>query len=54
MTRSVVDAAVMLRAIAGYDPDEITSYDMPVQDYPRGLRQSRNLRMRIGLARVLL
>jgi aspartyl-tRNA(Asn)/glutamyl-tRNA(Gln) amidotransferase subunit A len=51
MTRSVVDAALMLQAIAGYDPDEVTSYDMPVQDYSAGLRQSRTSRMRIGVAR---
>ena len=50
MTRSVVDAALMLRAIAGYDPNEVTSYDMPVPDYADGLRQSRKGRMRIGLA----
>jgi aspartyl-tRNA(Asn)/glutamyl-tRNA(Gln) amidotransferase subunit A len=51
MTRSVVDAALMLQAIAGYDPKEVTSYDVPVPDYAGGLRQSRNGRMRIGLAR---
>jgi aspartyl-tRNA(Asn)/glutamyl-tRNA(Gln) amidotransferase subunit A len=51
MTRSVVDAALMLQVIAGYDPGEVTSYDMPVQDYAGGLKQSRNLRIRIGLAR---
>ena len=37
MTRSVVDAALVLRAIAGYDPGEVTSYDMPVQDYAAAL-----------------
>jgi aspartyl-tRNA(Asn)/glutamyl-tRNA(Gln) amidotransferase subunit A len=53
MTRGVVDAALMLQAIAGYDPDEITSYDMPVQDYAGALPQPRNSRMRIGLPRSL-
>ena len=51
MTRSVVDAALVLRAIAGYDPREVTSYDMPVQDYAEALTQPRATRLRIGLAR---
>jgi aspartyl-tRNA(Asn)/glutamyl-tRNA(Gln) amidotransferase subunit A len=51
MTRSTLDAALMLRAIAGYDADEVTSYDMPVEDYAAALRQPRKLRVRIGLAR---
>ena len=50
MTRRVVDAALMLRAIAGYDPSEVTSYDVRVDDYAGGLRQPRKGRMRIGLA----
>lgn len=33
MTRSVLDAAIMLQAIAGYDANEITSYDQPVENY---------------------
>ena len=51
MTRSVVDAALMLRAIAGYDSGEVTSHDMPVQDYAAALERPRTVRMRIGLAR---
>jgi aspartyl-tRNA(Asn)/glutamyl-tRNA(Gln) amidotransferase subunit A len=39
----------VLHAIAGYDPSEVTSYDMPVQDYAAAL--GRPGRMRIGLAR---
>jgi aspartyl-tRNA(Asn)/glutamyl-tRNA(Gln) amidotransferase subunit A len=53
MTRSVVDAAIVLKVIAGHDPDENTSYDMPVEDYAAGLHYSRKLRMRIGLPRKL-
>ena len=49
MTRSVADAALVLHAIAGYDPSEVTSYDMPVQDYAPALGCPG--RMRIGLAR---
>jgi aspartyl-tRNA(Asn)/glutamyl-tRNA(Gln) amidotransferase subunit A len=33
MTRSVEDAAIMLQVIAGYDANEVTSYDAPVEDY---------------------
>ena len=35
MTRSVLDAAIMLRAIAGYDAKEVTSYDMPTEDFAK-------------------
>jgi aspartyl-tRNA(Asn)/glutamyl-tRNA(Gln) amidotransferase subunit A len=33
MTRSVVDSAILLQAIAGYDPDDIASEDRPVDQY---------------------
>ena len=33
LTRSVEDAAVMLQAMAGYDPKDPGSYDLPVSDY---------------------
>ena len=33
MTRSALDAALMLQVIAGYDPQEITSADVPVPQY---------------------
>ena len=51
MTRSVVDSALMLQAIAGYDAADVKSYDMPVPDLAGGLRRSRNVRIRIGVAR---
>jgi aspartyl-tRNA(Asn)/glutamyl-tRNA(Gln) amidotransferase subunit A len=51
MTRSVVDSALMLQAIAGYDPADVTSYDMPVPDFAGGLRRSQHVRIRIGVAR---
>ncbi len=34
MTRSATDAAIMLQAIAGYDPHDLTSLPDPVPDYP--------------------
>ena len=37
MTRTVRDAAIMLRAMAGYDPKDSTSVDRPVPDYEKAL-----------------
>ncbi len=37
MTRDVTDCAIMLEAIAGYDPKDSTSVDTPVPDYQAGL-----------------
>jgi aspartyl-tRNA(Asn)/glutamyl-tRNA(Gln) amidotransferase subunit A len=46
--RSAEDAAVLLTAIAGFDPRDSTSVDRPVEDYRAGLNDS--LRgLRIGL-----
>jgi amidase len=40
MTRSVADAAVMLQAIAGPDPDDLTTLTGPVPDFSAGMGQS--------------
>jgi aspartyl-tRNA(Asn)/glutamyl-tRNA(Gln) amidotransferase subunit A len=37
MTRSVRDAAIMLRAMAGHDEKDSTSVDLPVPDYEQAL-----------------
>ena len=37
MTRSVADAAVILQAIAGFDPNDPTSLSDPVPDYMDGI-----------------
>jgi aspartyl-tRNA(Asn)/glutamyl-tRNA(Gln) amidotransferase subunit A len=37
MTRTVRDAAIMLGAMAGHDPKDSTSADVPVPDYEAGL-----------------
>ena len=37
MTRSVADSAIMLQAIAGYDPNDPTSLSDPVPDYMDGI-----------------
>ncbi|HXG53032.1 MAG TPA: amidase [candidate division Zixibacteria bacterium] len=39
MTRTVEDCAHMLQAIAGYDPDDPTSADVPVPPYAAALRE---------------
>ena len=50
MARSVTDAAVILQAIAGYDPDDPASVDTPIPDY--GVASRRNLSsMRVGVPR---
>lgn len=50
MTRTVADAAIMLQAIAGYDPAEATSRQMPIPDYTEALRP-RVSSLRVGVAR---
>lgn len=37
LTRTVTDNALMLSVIAGYDPDDASSADVPVQDYLSGI-----------------
>jgi aspartyl-tRNA(Asn)/glutamyl-tRNA(Gln) amidotransferase subunit A len=48
--RTVEDAAIMLQAIAGYDPDDFATVPVPVPDYREGL--DAGVRgMRIGIPR---
>ncbi len=50
LTRDVRDCALMLQAIAGYDPADSTSVDTPAPDYQAGL--TGNIKgLRIGLPR---
>jgi aspartyl-tRNA(Asn)/glutamyl-tRNA(Gln) amidotransferase subunit A len=37
LTRTVEDCAIMMRALAGYDPHDPASADVPVPDYPAAL-----------------
>ena len=39
LTRTVQDAAIMLRAMAGFDPKDSTSADVPVPDFEAVLAQ---------------
>jgi aspartyl-tRNA(Asn)/glutamyl-tRNA(Gln) amidotransferase subunit A len=50
LTKDVQDAAILLAAIAGYDPRDSTSVDAPVPDYLSGVRnQGSEIRgLRVG------
>jgi aspartyl-tRNA(Asn)/glutamyl-tRNA(Gln) amidotransferase subunit A len=50
MCKTVEDTAMMLNTIAGYDPKDTTTVDVPVPDYVKALR-SPTARFRIGLPR---
>jgi aspartyl-tRNA(Asn)/glutamyl-tRNA(Gln) amidotransferase subunit A len=52
MCRRVADAAVMLQAIAGYDPLDTNSLVAPVPDYWRALRQKTSS-LRLGIPRAV-
>jgi len=48
---SVADAAIVLQAIAGYDPSDVTSADVPVQDYVSVLHEGVK-KLRVGVPRA--
>jgi aspartyl-tRNA(Asn)/glutamyl-tRNA(Gln) amidotransferase subunit A len=50
ITRDVEDAAIMLQAIAGYDPRDSTSVDLPVPEYRNALKE-RIQGLRLGIPR---
>ena len=52
LTRSVADSALLLQPLAGYDPDDITSADVPVPNYAEALG-SRKVPVRLGVPRRL-
>ncbi len=50
LARSVADVALLLKVIAGYDPREATSAELPVPDYLAALAQVKDMKgLRIGL-----
>jgi len=51
MTRTAMDAALMLQVIAGYDPEDTSSTDLPVQDYA-GTLAAKTSSLRIGIPRA--
>ena len=52
ITRTVEDAAIMLGAIAGYDPDDFATVPVPVPDYRAGMRDGVK-GLRVGVPRSL-
>jgi len=50
LTASGADAAVVLQAIAGYDPGDVCSANVPVADYVSGLKESVKS-VRVGVPR---
>lgn len=53
MARCVEDVALMLQAIAGYDPDDAATFDAPLPDYRRAC-QGGVAGMKIGVPRSML
>ena len=51
LAATVGDAAVVLQAIAGYDPLDVCSADVPVSDYVSGLGDSAKS-LRVGIPRA--
>ena len=52
LARTVADAAILLQGVAGYDPEDTTSVDVPVPDYAKAL-DARRLSVRLGVPRSL-
>jgi aspartyl-tRNA(Asn)/glutamyl-tRNA(Gln) amidotransferase subunit A len=50
ITRTAMDAALMLQVIAGYDPQDTTSIDVPVPDYAATIA-ARTSSLRLGILR---
>ena len=50
MCKTVEDTAIMLNVVAGFDPQDTTTVDVPVPDYVRRLR-SPTSKLRLGLPR---
>lgn len=50
MCRSVADSALMLQALAGYDPEGVTSIDVPIPAYSGGLNLPTS-KFRLGIPR---
>src|SRR5262245_13104904 len=50
IARTVLDAAVLLQAVAGYDEQEVTSVNMPVPDYVAVIKRDASS-LRVGVPR---
>jgi aspartyl-tRNA(Asn)/glutamyl-tRNA(Gln) amidotransferase subunit A len=52
MCRTVADAAAMLQAIAGYDPQDLASVNTPVPDYSQAI-EAKVSTLRLGIPRAV-
>lgn len=51
ITKDVTDAALMMNVIAGHDPCDSTSADVPVPDYTKALKKKDLKKLRVGVPR---
>ncbi len=51
ITKDVTDAAILLNVIAGHDPSDSTSADLPVPDYTRALKKKDVKKVKVGVPR---
>lgn len=49
ITKDVTDAALMLNVIAGHDPRDSTSADVPVPDYTKALKKQDLKKLKVGV-----
>ena len=52
MARNARDAALLLQVLAGYDPSDIASQEVPVQDYFAAFSSTDVSRLRLGIPRA--
>jgi aspartyl-tRNA(Asn)/glutamyl-tRNA(Gln) amidotransferase subunit A len=53
MTRTVRDAALFLQAMAGYDPADLASQNVPVPDYSTAFTEGAVSKLRLGIPRTV-
>lgn len=53
LAKDVTDAAIMLKVIAGHDPKDSTSVDLPVPNYPEELEKTQK-KLKIGIIKELM
>ncbi len=51
ITKDVTDAALMMNVIAGHDPRDSTSADLPVPDYTKALKKKDLKKLKVGIPR---
>src|SRR5207248_5124837 len=49
ITKDVTDAAMLLNVIAGHDPLDSTSANLPVPDYTKALKKTELKKLRVGI-----